>query len=101
MARRDLPLAPSIELSEPQWRAVFERAAVGISIIDPTGRFIASNRAYQEITGYTADELREMTFLDLTHEDDRAVSGELGAQMFRGVAPGPWWTNDTGARTAG
>jgi PAS domain S-box-containing protein len=80
VARRDFPP----ELGEPQWRAVFERATVGISIIDPTGRFIASNRAYQEMTGYAADELREMTFLDLTHEDDRSASGELGAQMFRG-----------------
>ena len=91
----------SPELGEVRWRAVFERAAVGISIIDPAGRFIASNPAHQEIMGYTADELHQMTFLDLTHEDDRSASGELGAQMFRGPGPRRRWTNDTGARTAG
>jgi PAS domain S-box-containing protein len=32
-----------------------------------------ANQCFQRITGYTEDELRHLTTLDLTHEDDRAA----------------------------
>ncbi len=75
----------TIALDAVQWRAVFEHAGVGIAMTDLTGRFLASNRAYQEIVGYTAEELEGMSVLDLTHEDDRAPTAELAAQMVRGL----------------
>ena len=71
-------------LSDPHWRQVFECAGVGIAVADSTGRFIASNPAYQALTGYDADEVRGMSFLDLTHEDDRPATAELSAQLQRG-----------------
>ncbi len=75
------PLAAS---NDPPWRAVFECAGIGMSITDVAGRIVASNRAYQRIVGFTADELECLTFVDLTHEDDRAAMAELRAAMSRG-----------------
>ena len=76
------------ETGEPHWRAVFDCAGVGISLTDSSGRFVASNPRYREMLGYTADELRKLTLLDLTHEDDRPESDELGAQIIRGAGTG-------------
>jgi PAS domain S-box-containing protein len=46
--------------------------------------YLAANEAFQRMTGYTEDELRQLTTLDITHEDDRAAmqqridSGAMG-----------------------
>ncbi|MDT8368658.1 MAG: PAS domain S-box protein [Longimicrobiales bacterium] len=57
---------------ERELRAILEAAALGIAHVDPeTGRIRRINRVYEEITGYTREELRAMTFRELTHPDDR------------------------------
>src|SRR5262249_5555540 len=35
------------------------------------GHYLAANRAYQQMVGYTEEELRNLSFLDVTHEDYR------------------------------
>ncbi len=70
--------------SEGCWRAVFDNSAVGIAVRDPDGRFIATNRAYREMLRYSGDELREISFIDLTFEDDRPASGTLYAELEQG-----------------
>lgn len=56
--------------SEVKWRSVFENSAVGVALTDLNGRFIATNPVFQRMVGYTDDELRHLTFLDITHEDN-------------------------------
>ena len=67
--------------SEERWRSVFENSAVGVALTDLNGRFIATNLVYQKMLGYTEDELQQLTFLDITHEenveDNRTLVGEL------------------------
>ena len=48
--------------SEERWRSVFENSAIGVALTDPKGRFIAVNRVYEKMVGYTEDELRKMAF---------------------------------------
>jgi len=36
-------------------------------------RYVTANKSFQLMTGYTEDELRNLTPLDITHEDDRAA----------------------------
>src|SRR6202011_2542270 len=60
--------------SEEQWRAMFETAPVGITTIDfERRRYLTANESFQRMTGYTEDELRHLTTLNITHEDDRAA----------------------------
>ncbi len=78
----ELALAHSqVVRSEERWRSVFENSAVGVALTDLNGRFIATNPVFQKIVGYTEDELRQLTFLDITHEEDlernRALIGDL------------------------
>ncbi|MGC1646671.1 MAG: PAS domain S-box protein [Candidatus Sulfotelmatobacter sp.] len=67
--------------SEERWRSVFENSAVGVALTDLNGRFIATNLVYQKILGYGEYELQQLTFLDITHEenleDNRTLIGEL------------------------
>lgn len=67
--------------SEERWRSVFENSAVGVALTDLNGRFIATNLVYQKMLGYTDDELQQLTFLDITLEEDveenRTLIGEL------------------------
>ena len=56
--------------SEARLRAVFSQAAVGIAVAGLDGRFVELNRKFCEILGYSADELRQRTFGDITHPDD-------------------------------
>jgi PAS domain S-box-containing protein len=45
---------------------------VGINIVHRDSRIIETNTAYERITGYTADEMKGMSFKTITHPDDLA-----------------------------
>lgn len=77
--------------SERRFRAAFENAAVGASIVDLTGRFVKVNRFLCEMLGYSGEELLTKTFSDVTHPDDvwigldylkRQIAGELEFSSF-------------------
>ncbi len=66
----------ALRASEERWRTVFETTAVGIvTTFDLAhGRYATANVAFQRMTGYTEDELRNLTVLDITPEEDRAAT---------------------------
>jgi PAS domain S-box-containing protein len=50
-------------------------AGIGMTEADPlTRRFVRVNRKFCEITGYSEQELLELTYLDITHPDDRTAN---------------------------
>lgn len=59
-----------LKRSEERWRSVFENSAVGVVLADLNGRFIGTNPIFQKMLGHTEEELQQLTFLDITHEDD-------------------------------
>jgi PAS domain S-box-containing protein len=63
--------------SEERWRRVFENSTIGIALTDLDGHFLAANAAYQGMLGYTEEELRARSWLDVTHEDDRKANWAL------------------------
>ena len=74
--------------NEARFRAIFEVASVGIVQADPnTGRFLRFNEKYCEVTGYSALELYELTFHQLTHPEDRAGDLEVFSRAVRGETP--------------
>src|SRR5437879_6097157 len=74
----------ALRKSEERWRSVFQNSAIGVALTDLNGRFMAVNRAYQEIVGYSEEELRTLSFLDLTHEDYREANWALAAELLEG-----------------
>ena len=71
--------------SEERWRAVFENSAAGIALTDPAGtRFLSANAAFQKMLGYPEEELRALTFMDVTHEGDREANRRLLVELRGG-----------------
>ena len=70
--------------SEERWRSVFENSAVGVALTDLKGRFITTNPVYQRMLGYTELELQSLTFLDITHEQDRDANAMLITELIAG-----------------
>jgi len=68
--------------SEARWRRVFENSAIGIALTDLDGHFLATNAAYQSMLGYTDEELRARSWLDVTHEDDRKTNWALSMDFL-------------------
>jgi PAS domain S-box-containing protein len=65
----------ALRASEERWRAMFETAPVGITMRDfEHRRYLTANESFQRMIGYTEDELRHLTALDITHEDDRPAT---------------------------
>jgi PAS domain S-box-containing protein len=74
----------ALRASEERWRAIFENSAVGIALTDSSGVLIATNRAFQEMVGYTDEELKAMSFMDITYEEDRGTNRELADELWEG-----------------
>jgi PAS domain S-box-containing protein len=60
----------ALRASEERLSAIFAQAALGIAVANLEGRFEEANHKFCEILGYPIDELRNHTFMDLTHPDD-------------------------------
>jgi PAS domain S-box-containing protein len=74
----------ALRKSEERWRSVFENSAIGVALTDLKGRFLVTNHVYQTIVGYTEEELRELYFLDVTHEDYREANWALITELLEG-----------------
>jgi len=59
--------------SESRFRAAFDQAAVGMNEVTLDGHFQRANQRFSDITGYSREELAQLTYSDLTHPDDRAA----------------------------
>ena len=53
-----------------RYRDLFEHMSIGITICRPDGKFIDVNQAYCKITGYTQEELKTMSFQQITYPND-------------------------------
>jgi formate hydrogenlyase transcriptional activator len=74
----------ALRKSEERWRSVYENSAIGVALTDLKGRFLAVNRAYEKMLGYTEEELRKLTFLEITEEDYRDDNWELVSELLEG-----------------
>ncbi len=57
--------------NETRLKVIFDQAAVGVAQVETkTGKFIRINKKYCEIVGYTAQEMTQLTFMELSYPDD-------------------------------
>src|ERR1700731_3411713 len=62
----------------------FENSSAGIALVTPVGRYIAANLALQKMLGYTEEELKGLTVLEVSHEEDRSASEAILAEPAEG-----------------
>ncbi|WP_372735167.1 PAS domain S-box protein [Nocardioides sp.] len=77
--------------SEERNRLTFEHAPIGQALIELDGRWRQVNAAVVELTGYSEQQLLQMTFQDITHPDDldldidhlnQLVAGEINSYQI-------------------
>ena len=77
--------------SEELFRHSFDFAASGICLVGLDGKFQRVNQSFMEMIGYEESELRDLTFNDITHQDDlligenqleKLVTGEIDNAAF-------------------
>jgi formate hydrogenlyase transcriptional activator len=74
----------ALRKSEERWRSVYENSAIGVALADLNGRFLAVNRAYEKMLGYTEEELRTLTFLEITEAGYRDANREWVRELLEG-----------------
>ncbi|MCF8370956.1 MAG: PAS domain S-box protein [Bacteroidales bacterium] len=66
-----------VELAKQKIEMAIENAPIGITMVRMDGKFLQANQAFCEIIGYTLDELKELTFTDITYPDDMNIGAEF------------------------
>lgn len=73
-----------LRTSEARYRKTFDKAAVGIAHVGLDGRWLHFNEAIGHITGYSPEKLHRLTFLDITHPEDREASQVQADRLLSG-----------------
>ncbi len=72
--------------SEEQYRAVFDNAGIGLNVIDGNSRkFTEVNPVLLDMLGYSEDELRQLTPLDITYPEDREITEKYVDSLLEGT----------------
>ena len=74
----------ALKESEKRSRAIVANAPIGIATSGPDIHFSSANEAFCKILGYTEDELRCLTFKDLTYPADLKESRTKMGELERG-----------------
>jgi len=64
----------ALRASEARWQLIFETSTLAISVFDQDLRYTATNPAFQALLGYSDEELRQLTPLDLTVGEEREAA---------------------------
>ncbi len=63
--------AGELTLSEMKFRTIFNQAAIGMARVNSiTGMFLETNNRFQQLFGYTSEEIKELSVVDVTHPGD-------------------------------
>ncbi|MBM9521004.1 PAS domain S-box protein [Desulforhopalus vacuolatus] len=78
----------ALKKSEQKLRLVISQSPIGICTVDLNGNILSTNQAYEQILGYSRDELRELSLFDITHPDDCFKNRKLFQDMCSRKTPG-------------
>lgn len=59
-----------LQKSEESFQGAFENSSTGMALVALNGQLIKTNDSFSEIVGYQREELKKLTFQDITHPDD-------------------------------
>jgi PAS domain S-box-containing protein len=73
-----------LRTSEERWRSLLNNPIFGVTFLDENQRFITTSRTFQNMVGYSDDELRQLTPLDISVTGEREINEDFFSQMRRG-----------------
>jgi len=71
-------------ISQRQFQSAFDNAALGVCYVSLEGQFIEVNVSFTEIFAYSDEEIRSLSFHDITHPDDLNIGSELLKKLLSG-----------------
>lgn len=71
--------------SEEKFRHAFDYSATGVVILDLNGKFQKVNSSFTNMIGYSENELKKLSFLDITYSDDAHTSGNVLNELLSGI----------------
>lgn len=71
------------EQIQSRYELYVKNSPIAISAINQQGQFVEVNEATEELTGYNAEELRELTIFDITMPDDHGDTKVAFENIFR------------------
>lgn len=77
----------ALQASERRYAAVIEHAPVAVAHCALDGTFEYANKAFCDLLGYSAQELREKSWQEVTHPDDVGEDAELAGAVLAGDLP--------------
>jgi PAS domain S-box-containing protein len=77
-------VAKALQESEERFRKIFYEGSIGIVLTGRDRKFFSTNPAFCHMLGYTEEELKSMTFLDVTHPAHRIADRENVEKLWRG-----------------
>ncbi|MCH9406125.1 diguanylate cyclase [Pantoea agglomerans] len=70
--------------SETRFRHAMEYSAIGMALVAPNGSWQQVNRSLCQILGYPAEELKRLTFQQITHPDDLSLDLQQVSRLLAG-----------------
>ncbi|MGC0839509.1 diguanylate cyclase [Pantoea agglomerans] len=70
--------------SETRFRHAMEYSAIGMALVAPHGSWQQVNRSLCQILGYPAEELKRLTFQQITHPDDLSLDLQQVSRLLAG-----------------
>jgi PAS domain S-box-containing protein len=74
----------TFRVNEERWRQIFGNSIIGITLLDSDFRFVDASPTFQKMVGYTSEELRRFTPLDISVEDEREINRALFLELQQG-----------------
>jgi PAS domain S-box-containing protein len=94
LTRRNAPktrsrhISTSIEMelrtSEERWRSLLDNPIFGVTFLDEHQRFVTTSRTFQNMVGYSDEELRLLTPLDISVSGEREINAGFFSEMREG-----------------
>ncbi|OGF68272.1 MAG: hypothetical protein A2Y62_02840 [Candidatus Fischerbacteria bacterium RBG_13_37_8] len=75
----------ALRQSEERFREIYQYSPLGIALSDLDYRFIKCNESFCTMMGYAEEELCNMTFKDITHEEHLSIDAENINKLKEGI----------------
>ena len=77
--------AGELAISELKFRTIFNQASIGMVRVETaTGRFMETNQRFRELSGYSEEDLEDLTFKKLSVASEVAINVRLMKQLLEG-----------------
>ena len=74
----------ALQHSKEKFRTIFNNASIGIALLDMEGHPQITNKALQQMVGYSSKELAQMSFAKFAHPEDADADMKLYKELVTG-----------------